>query len=139
MSESEQAQARKKIGEMTNTPWGYDVGVWLNNCETLLEIVDSQAQKIKELERQLNPDGVYVIFFEDQSKKPEFFGGPGALYGATERHKQLNQMWACHIFSQISNLSRDTISSAQKIAEQAKEIDRLKQKIQGEYGAKAGF
>ena len=30
-------------------------------------------------------------------------------------------------------------SQAQKIAEQAKEIDRLKQKIQGEYDAKAGF
>ena len=48
-NESEQAQARKRIGEMTNTPWGHDVGVWVNNCETLLEIVDSQARKIADL------------------------------------------------------------------------------------------
>jgi len=49
MTESEQAQARKRIGEMTLTPWGHDVGEWVNNCETLLEIVDSKDQKIAQL------------------------------------------------------------------------------------------
>ena len=49
MNESEQAQARKRIGEMTLTPWGHDVGVWVNNCETLIEIVDCQAAEIEKL------------------------------------------------------------------------------------------
>ena len=44
--EAQQAQTIKRIGEMLNTPWGHDVGVWVANCEDLREIVDSQAQKI---------------------------------------------------------------------------------------------
>ena len=47
--EAQQAQTIKRIGEMLNTPWGHDVGVWVANCEDLLEIVDSQAQKIAQL------------------------------------------------------------------------------------------
>jgi hypothetical protein len=48
--EAQQAQAIKRIGEMLNTPWGHDVGVWVANCEDLREIVDSQAQKIQDLQ-----------------------------------------------------------------------------------------
>ena len=47
--EAQQAQTIKRIGEMLNTPWGHDVGVWVANCEDLREIVDSQAQKIAQL------------------------------------------------------------------------------------------
>lgn len=51
--EAQQAQTIKRIGEMLNTPWGHDVGVWVANCEDLREIVDPQAQKIAELESNL--------------------------------------------------------------------------------------
>jgi len=50
--EAQQAQTIKRIGEMLNTPWGHDVGVWVANCEDLREIVDSQAQKISEQEKE---------------------------------------------------------------------------------------
>jgi uncharacterized protein (DUF1697 family) len=50
--EAQQAQTIKRIGEMLNTPWGHDVGVWVANCEDLREIVDSQAQKIAHLEHK---------------------------------------------------------------------------------------
>lgn len=51
--EAQQAQAIKRIGEMLNTPWGHDVGVWVANCEDLREIVDSQAQKIAEQAKEI--------------------------------------------------------------------------------------
>lgn len=52
--EAQQAETVKRIGEMLNTPWGHDVGAWVNNCEDLREIVDSQAQKIEAMQKQLN-------------------------------------------------------------------------------------
>ena len=51
--EAQQEQTIKRIGEMLNTPWGHDVGVWVANCEDLREIVDSQAQKIAEQAKQI--------------------------------------------------------------------------------------
>lgn len=54
--EAQQAQTIKRIGEMLNTPWGHDVGVWVANCEDLREIVDSQAQKISALNDMVEAD-----------------------------------------------------------------------------------
>lgn len=59
--EAQQAQTVKRIGEMLNTPWGHDVGVWVNNCEDLREIVDSQAQKIAEQAQTIAINAAYAI------------------------------------------------------------------------------
>jgi hypothetical protein len=90
--EAQQAQTIKRIGEMLNTPWGHDVGVWVANCEDLREIVDSQAQKIVELERE-------NLYLKRQADIHNTLMADGAKF---------------------------ILENKAKIAEHAKEIERLK-------------
>lgn len=53
MNESEQAQAIHEIDSRLNNPWGHDTGHFINDCEYLRDLVDSQAQKIAEQEKEI--------------------------------------------------------------------------------------
>lgn len=90
MNESEQAQAIVEIRVIRNGG-EYLREYYREAIDKALEIVDSQAQKIADLNRV------------------------------------------------GSNTLLALIEAQEKIAEQAKEIERLKQRIQDEYDAKAGF
>ena len=99
MNESEQAQANKinsirhRVNDWKNhlEKNSLDLPIGTLDSLSLIEIVDSQAQKIADLNRV------------------------------------------------GSNTLLALIEAQEKIAEQAKEIERLKQRIQDEYDAKAGF
>ena len=65
------------------------------------------------------PEGsAWLIYFEDQSEKPEIFSGCGAEVAARERFRVLSFAWNCHLFQKIAGhdwdkrdrLARESIS-----------------------------
>src|SRR5438046_1281737 len=48
---------------------------------------------------------VWVLFFEDADRRPEFFSGEGAEWAAHERFKQASNSWSCHLFVNESRLT----------------------------------
>lgn len=65
---------------------------------------------------------VWIIVYEDQDVKPEFFSGQGAELAAKHLFKERLLKWSCHLFV-----------SAQLIEQQAKDLTELEKDKKGAY------
>ena len=89
----------------------------------VLGLVDSQAQKIAELEKEITVAKNVATAFATK---------------CAEKEQKLAQLTK-ERDEQTAAAYRLGVDGQEKIAEQANEIERLKQRIQYEYDAKAGF
>lgn len=92
-----------------------------------------QAQSIAEIKRLMKTFGATVTYsYADMHTAISLVDSQAQKIAASAT--VIDEMHAHTV-----TLNALYLQAENKIAEQAKEIDRLKQKIQGEYDAKAGF
>ena len=74
--------------------------------------------------REPSDEEVWLIWYEDQDRKPELFSGCGATEAAKRRYEQLSITWNCHLFRKVSpSIDKPTTTTPDKTVE-ALEIAR---------------
>jgi len=77
---------------------------WRTNCQWLANC------RAKQQGAPVEPKDAFLIFYDDQERRPEVFSGHGAEEAARRRFEQISGQWNAHLFERVAVNSRDAVT-----------------------------